>query len=259
MKISGHSPPTDYNLEVLKGNIPGSSMTTVRGHDETVPNGGPFGLSALFGSNGYQFDQSAIAATPAAVAVASSDNTNDNSGGTGALTVRITGLDANGDVQTVDETMNGTTAVTTSETWSAVFQVLVLTTGSNNANTGTIWVGTGSFTSGVPAVRMLSMQIGYNISLSAYYVVPAGYTAYARQFIVTVGSSNKDVTVFVETSANGAQWYTQAPFGSEAGDFTTDVIGLPGFAAGTHFRLRASGGAASTIVTGIMAFELVEN
>ncbi len=253
------SAPTDYNLAVLRGEVAGHSLISVRGHDTTVPNGGPFGLSPGFGGAGYLFDQSGLAASAAAVAVASSDNTNDNSAGTGALTVRIIGLDANGVAQTVDETMNGTTAVTTTETWSAVTQVLTLTSGSNNANTGTIWVGTGSFTSGVPAVRMLSMQIGQNISLSAYYVVPAGKTAYLRQFVAAIGTSNKDILVNINTSTDGAQWYVQGPFGLEAGDFTTSVIALPGFVAGTHVKLTAEGAAASTNVTAILAFELVDD
>ena len=138
-----------------------------------------------------------------------------------------------------------------------VFSVVVLTTGANNANTGTIWVGTGTFTSGVPAVRMLSMEIGYNISHSAYYVVPTGKTLYIRQFLSTIATGTKDVQVSIETSSDGSQWYVQGPFGLEAGDFTTAVIALPGFAAGTHIRLRALGGAASTVVTAILGCELV--
>lgn len=249
----------DYNLEVLMGNINGHSMLSIRGHDATVPNGGPFGLSPGFGVGGYQFDQSAIDATPAVISVASTDNTNDNAAGTGALTVKINGLDANGVAQTENLTMTGTTAVATSNTYSAFYSLVVLTTGSNNSNTGTIWVGTGTFTAGVPAVRMGSIEIGYNISHVGYYVVPAAHTLYMRQFITTIASSNKEVEVTIETSAEGSQWYTQGPFGVEAGDFTTEIIALPGFVAGTHIRLRAAGSAASTIVTAIVACELVAN
>ena len=249
----------DYNLNVLEGKVDGHSMIIIRGHDDTVPNGGPFGLSPSFGGNSYSFDQSAIAATPAAISVASTDNTNDNSGGTGALTVRITGLDANGDIQNVDETLTGTTKVTTSETWSAYHKHRVLTTGTNNSNTGTIWVGTGTFTAGVPAVRMGSMEVGHNKSATGYYVVPAGHTLYLRQFISTVATSNKDVEVSLATSTDGSQWYIQSDFGIEAGDFTTPVIAIRGLPAGTHIRLEAKGSAASTGVTAILAGELVED
>ena len=232
----------DYNLEVLSGNVPGHAMVNIRGHDNTVPNGGPFGLSQGFGAGGYVFD-----------------HTNDNVAGTGALTVRISGLDASGNAQSNDVTMTGTTAANTASTFSAVFQVMVLTTGSSNFNTGVIYVGTGTFTAGIPAVRMLSMTISFNISLSAYYVVPTGKTLYARQFISTVGSSNKDVQIFIVTSSDGIQMYKQIEFGLEGGELTTDIIGLPGFVAGTHISLLASGGAAGTDVTAIVAGELIDN
>lgn len=257
-----YRPSGDYNLDVLRDRVGGHSMLSIRGHDESVPNGGPFGLSPQFGGNSYVFNQSAIdrtGGTPAAVAVASTDGTDDNEFGSGALTVRISGLDASGNAQTADETLAGQTGVTTSETWSAVFSVQVLTTGSNNANTGTIYVGTGTFTSGVPAVRMLSVEIGHNQSLSAYYVVPLGKTLYIRQFLATVGSSNKDVEVRIETSLDGAQWNVQGPFGLTSGVLIASVVALAGAPAGAHVKLTAIGGAASTIVTAILGCELVDD
>ncbi len=253
--------PRDYITELNLGNISGRAGVNIRGHDESVPNGGPFGLSPQFGGNSFQFDQSAIdrtAGTPAVVSVASTDNTNDNSGGTGALTVKVFGLDASGNLQNENLTMNGTTAVVTSNTYSALFQVLVLTTGSNNANVGTIYCGTGTFTSGVPAVRMLSMEIGHNLTLSAYYVVPLGKRFVLRQFVGTIATGNKDVEIRIETSVDGAMWITQAPFGLEAGDFAVSVIALPPIPAGTHIRLRATGLATATI-TSFLAGELVDD
>jgi hypothetical protein len=254
-----YRPNGDYTLDVLRGNVAGHARVNIRGHDTTVPSGGPFGLSPQFGTNSFQFDQSAISATPAVVGVASTDNVADIAAGTGALTVRVFGLDASGDAQSNDVTLTGQTAANTASTFSAVFQVLVLTTGSGNANAGTIYVGTGTFTAGVPAVRMLSIEAGFNISLSAYYVVPNAKTFYARQFVSTIATSNKDVTVFIETSSDGLQWNVQGPFGIESGSFATEVIALPGFVAGTHIRLRAAGGAINTIVTAILAGELVDD
>ncbi len=249
----------DYTTEVILGNVAGRSRVSVRGHDETVPNGGPFGLSPQFGGNSFQFDQSAISATPAVVSVASTDDTNDNVAGTGALTVRVIGLDASGDSQVETVTMGGQTEVATSNTFSAVFTLLVLTTGANNANTGTIYCGTGTFTAGVPAVRMLSMELGHNISLSGYFVVPNAKTLVLRQFVATVGSANQDVEVRIETSSNGILWFTQGPFGLATGILAFEIIALPTFAAGTHLRLRAAGGSAGTVVTAIIAGELIDD
>ncbi len=251
----------DYLTELNAGNIAGRAAVNIRGHDETVPAGGPFGLSPTFGGGSYQFDQSAIDrnATPAVVGVASTDSNDDGDpAGTGALTVQVQGLNASGNAQTNNVTLNGQTAVNTGSTFSAVFRVVVLTTGNTNANLGTIWVGTGSFSSGVPAVRMLSMEIGHNISLSAYYVVPLAKTLVLRQFITTIATSNKDAEVRIETSTDGVQWTTQAPFGLEAGNFTTDIIALPALASNTHIRLRATGAATSTI-TAFLAGELIDD
>jgi len=249
----------DYVTEVILGNVAGRSRVSVRGHDPTVPNGGPFGLSPGFGAGGFSFDQSAIDATPAVVGVASTDNTNDNAAGTGALTVRVFGLDSSGDLATEDVTMTGQTAVNTIATFSAVYRLLVLTTGSNNANTGTLYCGTGAFASGIPAVKMLSMEVGYNISLSGYYVVPNAKRLVLRQLIATIGTSNKDVEIFIETSSDGSMWFIQGPFGLTAGDFTTEIIALPPFVAGTHLRLQATGSSADTDVTAIIAGELIDD
>ena len=249
----------DYVTEVILGNVAGRSRISIRGHDPTVPNGGPFTLSPGFGGAGFTIDQSAIDATPAVVGVASTDNVNDNGGGTGALTVRVFGLDSSGNFATEDVTMTGQTAVNTTATFSAVYRLLVLTTGSNNANTGTLYCGTGAFASGIPAVRMLSLEVGFNISLSGYWVVPNAKSLVLRQFIATIGTSNKDVEVFIETSSDGAMWFIQGPFGLESGDLVTEIIALPVMVAGTHLRLSATGGAADTDVTAILAGELIDD
>lgn len=254
-----YRPNGDYTLDVLRGLVAGHARISIRGYDNTVPDGGPFGLSPGFGGNSHLFDQSAIDATPAVVGVASTDNVADNAAGTGALTARVFGLNSSGVLATEDVTLTGQTAVNTVATWSAVYQFLVLTTGSTNQNQGTLYVGTGTFTVGVPAVRMLSMAPLFNISLSGYYVVPAAKTLYLRQFITTIASENKAAEVFINTSSDGAQWYVQGPFGLEGGDFTTEVIALPGFVAGTHLKLTGAGSVAGTILTAILAGELVDD
>ncbi len=251
----------DYVIERALGNVAGRTAVNIRGHDDTVPSGGPFGLSPTFGGGSYQFDQSAIDrnATPAVVEVAStSSNADGDPAGTGALTVQVQGLDASGNAQTNNVTMNGTTEVATANTFSAVFALVVLTTGNNNSNVGTIHCGTGTFTTGVPAVRMLSMEIGHNRSASGYYVVPLAKTVVLRRFIATVATGNKDVEISIETSANGTLWFVQAEFGLEAGDFSTAIDALPQLASNTHIRMRATGAATST-VTAFLAGELIDD
>jgi hypothetical protein len=249
----------DYQTEVNLGNIPGRAMVVIIGHDSTVPSGGPFTLSPGFGGASYTIDQSAIAATPAVVGVASTDNVGDIAAGTGALTVKIKGLDASGDAQEEDVTLTGTTAALTVATFSAVFSVEVLTTGANNSNDGTIWVGTGTFTAGVPAVRMLSAEIGTNVSLSAYYVVPTGKTLVIKDFGMVVASTTKDAEVIMSISGDGILWKDVFPLGSGAGSFTAPMSAVPGVVAGTHIKLSAVGTAASTDITSFLMCELADN
>ena len=253
-----YRPNGDYNTDVRRGLVAGHEMISIRGHDETVPNGGPFGLSPQFGLNSFSFDQSVISVTPAVVGVASTDNTGDNAAGTGALTVQVIGLDAAGAAQSETVTMTGQTAVNTVATFSAVFSLRVLTKGANNANTGTIYCGTGTFTAGIPAVRMLSMEIGFNTSLSGYYIVPAGKTLYLKEFISTVAVGTKEAEVFVEISPDGILWYKEAPFGLGNSSLWHPLISQPALPEGTHVQIQASATSASTDVLAILSGELVD-
>ena len=246
----------DYNLEVLRGNVPGHSMVNIEGHDESLTTTRTTIHPTATTAN---IDQSVIAATPAVVGVASTDNAADTAGGTGALTVRVFGLDSSGDAQTNDVTLNGTTAVNTGSTFSAVNGLRTLTTGSSNSNTGTIWVGTGSFTAGVPAVKMFSMQGGFNVGHTAYYVVPTGKTLYLRELTLTLATTNKDVDFYIEESTNGILWFTEDVFGLEPGDVQIQIIAVPGVPAGSHIRVEAKSSASGTDVTAILECELVDD
>ena len=119
-----------------------------------------------------------------------SSSTNDTSAGTGARTIRLVGLDADGFRQTTDVTMNGTTSVTTTGlTWSTCSTMYVLTSGSGGQNAGIITARWTSTTS----VVFHQLPIGQNRSANAAERVPAGYTRviYGAQckIAVTGGSS----------------------------------------------------------------------
>ena len=118
-----------------------------------------------------------------------SSNANDTDGGSGAEVVRISGLDANYDIQTEDITLNGTTAVTTTTTWTRCNLVVVQQSnnGANDGvNAGTITVRHSTTTANVFAV----MQAGRNHSEVAVITVPRGYTAYIQNYSMRVKKSN---------------------------------------------------------------------
>jgi len=126
----------------------------------------------------------------------SSSNTNDTSAGTGARTVQILGLD--GDYNEISETitLNGQTAVTTTNSFLRVNRAIILTAGSGGANAGTIYVGTGTVTTGVPANVYTTINgDGTNQSLQAFWTVPANYDAYIYQTNVSTGNSSNTPAV----------------------------------------------------------------
>ena len=126
----------------------------------------------------------------ASVLKISSSSADDTSAGTGARAVRITGLD--GDYNEVSETvtLNGQTAVNTTNSYLYVNGFTVTSVGSGDKNAGIIYAGTGTVTSGVPAVKYDLIYTGYNNRTTAHYCVPAGYTAYLAEGIFTAGQES---------------------------------------------------------------------
>lgn len=120
----------------------------------------------------------------------SSSDTNDTSAGTGARTVLISGL--NGDYVETSETitLNGQTAVTTTNSYLRMNRAVVLTAGSGAGNAGIIYVGTGTVTAGVPANIYTTIAVGVNQTLQAFWTVPANYTAYLYQVNLSTGNSS---------------------------------------------------------------------
>ena len=138
----------------------------------------------------YSYPPSAITMT------VSSSDTNDTSAGTGARTIQILGLDGNYNEISETITMNGQTAVTTTNSFLRVNRALVLTAGSGGANAGIIYVGTGTVTLGVPANIYTTINgDGTNQSLQAFWTVPAGYTAYIYQTNISTGNSSNTPAV----------------------------------------------------------------
>lgn len=98
----------------------------------------------------------------------------DSSASTGQRTIRIEGLDADGAYAQETVTMNGTTPVITSSTWTRVMRVFGLTAGSGGVNAGAITVKHNVTTANVFAV----MKAGRSQSMLAAFTVPTGRTAH---------------------------------------------------------------------------------
>ena len=183
-KLGKHEP---FELQLAEGQIPWHKHIYKFGQNAVVGNS----VETIWQQGGlYSYPPSATTMT------VSSSNTNDTSAGTGARTVQISGLD--GDYNEISETitLNGQTAVTTTNSFLRVNRALVLTAGSGGANAGIIYVGTGTVTLGVPANVYTTINgDGTNQSLQAFWTVPANYDAYVYQTNISTGNSSNTPAV----------------------------------------------------------------
>jgi hypothetical protein len=132
----------------------------------------------------------------ATVLKVSSSSTDDTSAGTGARTVQLFGLD--GDYNEISEvvTLNGQTAVNTTQSYLRINRMIVRSAGSGGANAGIIYAGTGTVTTGVPANIYATVNgDGTNQTLMALWTVPAGYTGYLMQYDVSNGTTSNTPAV----------------------------------------------------------------
>jgi len=107
--------------------------------------------------------------TSAATMSVTSPDSDDAAAGTGARTVLIEGLDAN--YVEVLETV--TLGDTTTTAFLRVNKMSVVTAGSSRANEGIVYIGTGSVTSGKPAVVVNLIEADGGHSRSCFFTTPA--------------------------------------------------------------------------------------
>lgn len=119
----------------------------------------------------------------------SSSSANDTSSGTGARTIYISGLDANYNEVSETITLNGQTAVTTVNSYIHINEAYVATAGSGNSAAGSIYIGTGVVTAGVPATVYDIIAFDYNRRITGSYTIPAGYTGYVSEGLFSAGQS----------------------------------------------------------------------
>lgn len=145
----------------------------------------------------------------AALKVASTD-ANDTAAGTGARTVTVTGVDEDFAVVTETVTLNGTTEVALASSMMLPYRLRVATSGTTGvANAGTIWIGTGTFTAGVPAVKhgqIAPPEGGQSFGQSemALFAVRAGHTGFLSRLTVSSDADARFV-VFNRTAPGFVQ------------------------------------------------------
>jgi hypothetical protein len=170
-----------FDLQVSRNQIQGHKTLFKFGNNSDI-NGT---LETIWSQGGiYAYPASAIA-----MKVSSSDNADDVAG-TGARTVVVQGLDQDYNEASETVSLDGQTEVLTTTTFIRVFRAFVATAGSGGTAAGTIYVGTGTVTTGVPATIYAAIPLGENQTQMALWTVPAGYTLYINGGIFSAASNN---------------------------------------------------------------------
>lgn len=167
-----------FALQVSRGQIPGHRSVTVFGYNPDVDT-----------SRVTVWPYTGILPLPAAALQmkVSSSSANDTAAGTGARTVFVAGLDANYNEISEIVTLNGQTAVLTTQSFLHINNAYVATAGSGLSAAGDIYFGEGTVTAGVPATVYDLIKFDYNQRITGSYTVPAGYTAYVSQGLFSAG------------------------------------------------------------------------
>ena len=196
-----------FNLQVSRGQI--------TGHERFCP----FGFNSAVGTSAetmwtagatYTFPSTATALT----VVSSSTDDDGSPAGTGARTVTIVGLDANYAEVSETVTMNGTTNVTTTQTFLRVNEAYVATCGSTGSNVGAITIAN------TTPVTLAEIVATAGISQQCVYTVPAGKTAFITRYMVSSYNS--------ATTGSAAQiWFK--PYGGA--NMLATTVRIPGTGA----------------------------
>ena len=157
----------DFAYDVAAGRVTGTSFVSIRGYNQSTSTTN----EPVWAQSGTTYPTT----TSAQTLTLSSSSAVDTSAGTGARTVLVTYVEwSTGNQVSTVYTLNGLTGVTITTNGKAINGIRVLTAGSGGSNAGTLYVGYGTVTLGVPASILSTVVIGKNNAQQAIYTVPTG-------------------------------------------------------------------------------------
>ena len=185
----------DYFLELSKGNIPQHSIINKFGFNLGIDtNTDP---ETIWSAGGlYAFPTSA-----STLKITSNDVDDNGTGTTGALTIKVQGLDTNYDVIEEDITLNGQTAVTGSKEFLRVYRAFVTSAGSSEFNEGVITINNSD-----DSLTLAQIPAEHSQTQMAVYTVPRDHKGFITNIsgsILKSGGAKKNATLHFYTRANG--------------------------------------------------------
>ena len=202
----------DYFAKVARGEITGHTAINKYGRNPDID-------TADAGTHGTDVWDGGIAGatlwlpptTARAHNIVSSDDEDGGAGtDTGALTIRIFGLDAAYALQQQDITMNGTTIVDTVTTYTMIYRMYVLTAGSADKNLGTITATAATDGTVTAQIAIINCQ-----TAMAIFQIPAATTGNLWSFYGSIhkaGGAAKLADMILMIKEFGGVWRLQDSF-----------------------------------------------
>jgi len=232
----GVATPRLFNIEVARGEVGGYTSLQIAGNNPAV--GTTFEDA---------WDAGGIFSYPTAGETweVLSNSASDTSAGIGARLVVISGLDTDYVEQTEIITMNGTSAVTTTRTdWFRIIAVLVVSSGSEQTNVGsiTIRVASGGTTRSLIQARLAR-------TFNGFYTVPKGKNLLVQQAIVRL-AKNEDIILRTNFLLDGTNTFlTGGDVPIYQNQATTNFTSLPVLPEKTDFKVSVKSANSSVAVT----------
>lgn len=221
----------NYTADVVRGSVSGTSAITKFGKNTDIDTGS-VPKDVWLGGGAYTGFPTG---SPETVEIFS-DDANDTSAGTGARTVRITGLQTSSSTAytTEDLTLNGVTGVTSSNSYYRVNRAFILTAGSGGTNAGQLTVRHTSTTANV----FSQISAGTGQTQICCWTVPASREFFMTRLLIvgtrdTGGAGTVNLDIQIREFETGA-WRNIRDF-----TFTTGSALDPAFDYPLHIPAQA--------------------
>lgn len=178
---------TDYTTEVALGNVTGATTWNKFGYNTDIDTA----AAEVVASFGGVFNQKLASGETLDIVSSSSNDT--NSSGTGVRQLVIFGVNSNWDEVTEVLAMNGTTTVTTSNSFLGVNRMTIFTSGTADSNVGTI-----TATATTSGNTMAEMPADQGTTQQCIFYVPQNHQFLATWLYINAikssgGGGNPDV------------------------------------------------------------------
>ena len=146
-----------------------------------------------------------------------STSTADDTGGTGAITIQIEGIDNNWDILNESVTLNGTGAVTTTGSFLRINRMFITSSGSGQTNAGKI-------TASSAGTVQAAIEIGSGQTEKTQYAVPRNYRVIFTELQVNTNDNAGLEGLFV-MNENNKGWRVKRRIFFTSGDVRISMYG----------------------------------